>query len=127
MARQKGSGSMGPTRSVRLPLALDRWFGERLERHPERSSSELLVALVHGGLRLRESYMAIHRRVLEHYVLSGQDDVYAAYMRCLNDTFGHEYVQHLESWLESEGVTLKSNHKPADATPSNEQDSIRIQ
>lgn len=127
MARQKGSGSMGPTRSVRLPLALDRWFGERLERHPERSSSELLVALVHGGLRLRESYMAIHRRVLEHYVLSGQDEVYGAYVRCLNDTFGPEYVQHLESWLESEGVVANSNHRSVEAEASRKEDSIRIQ
>ena len=65
MSRQKGSGSMGPTRSMRLPRALDTWFEERLARHLERSPSEVLVALVHGGLRLREGYMAIHRRVLE--------------------------------------------------------------
>ncbi len=96
---------MGPTRSMRLPRALDRWFEDRLERHPERSASELLVALLHGGLRLREGYMAIHRRVLEHYVLSGQNDVYGAYMRCLTDTFGPEYVEHLERWLEADGVS----------------------
>ena len=97
---------MGPTRSMRLPRALDQWFNERLDRHAEVSPSELLVALVHGGLRLREGYMSIHRRVLEHYVLSSQDDVYAAYLRCLNDTFGPEYVEHLERWLEADGVTL---------------------
>jgi hypothetical protein len=95
---------MGPTRSVRLPHALDVWFEERLQRHPERSSSEVLVALVHGGLRLREGYMAIHRRVLEHYLTSGQDDVYAAYVRCLTDTFGPQYVEHLERWLQADGV-----------------------
>ncbi len=95
---------MGPTRSMRLPRALDRWFEDRLSRHPERSASELLVALLHGGLRLREGYMAIHRRVLEHYVLSGQGDVYGAYVRCLTDTFGPEYVEHLERWLEADGV-----------------------
>lgn len=105
MAREKGSGTMGPTRSMRLPRSLDRWFDERLERHPERSSSELLVSLVHGGLRLREGYMAIHRRVLEHYVTTGQKDVYSAYVRCLLDTFGPEYVSHLERWLEADGVT----------------------
>ncbi len=95
---------MGPTRSVRLPQALDTWFLERLERQRERSPSELLVMLVHGGLRLREGYMAIHRRVLEHYVASGQTDVYRAYVRCLLDTFGAEYVDHLERWLAAEGV-----------------------
>jgi len=108
MARQKGSGSMGPTRSMRLPRAIDKWFWERLDLHPERSASELLVALVHGGLRLREGYMAIHRRVLEHYVLSDQGDVYTAYLRCLNDTFGPEYVEHLERWLEADGVRRKA-------------------
>jgi hypothetical protein len=95
---------MGPTRSVRLPRALDIWFEDRLQRHPERSSSELLVGLVHGGLRLREGYMAIHRRVLEHYIISQQDEVYAAYLRCLTDTFGPQYVEHLERWLQADGV-----------------------
>jgi hypothetical protein len=52
--------------------------------------------------------MAIHRRVLEHYVLSGQSDVYGAYMRCLTDTFGPEYVEHLERWLEADGVLSKA-------------------
>lgn len=104
MSRQKGSGLAGPTRSVRLPRALDEWFLERLERHAERSPSELLVSLVHGGLRLRDGYMLVHRRMLEHYVLSGQDDVYTAYTRCLTDTFGPEYVQHLERWLEADGI-----------------------
>ncbi|MDQ2907765.1 MAG: hypothetical protein M3R44_00260 [Candidatus Eremiobacteraeota bacterium] len=105
MARPKGSGSMGPTRSVRLPQALDAWFNDRLQLQRERSSSEVLVALVHGGLRLREGYMAIHRRVLEHYVRSSQNDVYRAYVRCLLDTFGPDYVDHLERWLAADGVT----------------------
>jgi hypothetical protein len=48
--------------------------------------------------------MLVHRRMLEHYVLSGQDDVYTAYTRCLTDTFGPEYVQHLERWLEADGI-----------------------
>jgi hypothetical protein len=100
---------MGPTRSVRLPRALDQWFEDRLSLHRERSPSEVLVALVHGGLRLREGYMAIHRRVLEHYVVSGQSDVYAAYMRCLTDTLGTEYVEHLERWLEADGVRAQAH------------------
>ena len=107
MSRQKGSGLAGPTRSVRLPRALDDWFLERLERHAERSPSEMLVSLVHGGLRLRDGYMLVHRRVLEHYVLSGQDGVYAAYVRCLSDTFGIEYVGHLERWLEADGIATQ--------------------
>ncbi len=96
---------MGPTRSVRLPQALDAWFIDRLELQRERSPSEVLVALVHGGLRLREGYMAIHRRVLEHYVRSGQNEVYRAYVRCLLDTFGPDYVDHLERWLAADGVS----------------------
>ncbi len=95
---------MGPTRSMRLPRALDVWFEERLQQAPERSSSEILVSLVHGGLRLREGYMAIHRRVLEHYIVSNQDDVYRAYLRCLLDTFGPGYVEHLERWLSADRV-----------------------
>lgn len=108
MARLRGSGSMGPTRSMRLPRTLDEWFAERLERHPERSPSEMLVQLIHGGLRLREGYMAIHRRVLEQYVSAGESDHYAAYVRCLTDTFGPEYVSHLEQWLAAERVGAPS-------------------
>ena len=33
--------------------------------HRDKSVSEILLELIHGGLRLREGYMAIHRRVLE--------------------------------------------------------------
>jgi len=85
---------------------LDSWFTERLERHPERSPSELLVQLVYGGLRLREGYMAIHRRALEQCVVSGELAEYATYMRALNDTFGPDYVSHLEKWLVAERVAI---------------------
>ncbi len=95
---------MGPTRSMRLPRQLDEWFTERLARHAERSPSEFLVALIHGGLRLREGYMAIHRRVLERHLICGETELYAAYIRCLDDTFGKEYVAHLEDWLAAEQV-----------------------
>lgn len=104
MARARGSGSMGPTRSMRLPQALDEWFTERLERHPERSPSAILVQLVHGGLRLREGYMEIHRRVLEQHMSSGATETYAAYVQCLTDTFGPEYVAHLNDWIAAERV-----------------------
>jgi hypothetical protein len=87
-----------------LPRALDDWFNERLGRHSERSSSEMLVQLIHGGLRLREGYMAIHRRTLEDHLSLGDMEVYAAYVRCLADTFGPEYVTHLEKWLAADGV-----------------------
>ncbi len=107
MGRIKGSGAVGPTRSTRLPHALDTWFEERLKRTPERSSSEVLVELVHGGLRLREGYMAVHRRVLEHYIVSNQTEVYAVYTRCLLDTFGKSYVDHLENWLAADGLVQK--------------------
>ncbi len=95
---------MGPTRSARLPQALDDWFNERLGRHPERSPSELLVQLIHGGLRLREGYMAIHRRVLEQLATAGEPERYAAYMQCLADTFGPQYVAHLREWLAADNI-----------------------
>ncbi len=104
MARARGSGSMGPTRSVRLPQALDEWLNERLERHPDRSPSAILVQLVHGGLRLREGYMEIHRRVLEQHILAGATEAQTAYVQCLTDTFGPEYVAHLNDWIAAERV-----------------------
>jgi hypothetical protein len=104
MARVRGSGTMGTTRSTRLPRALDEWFVERMERHPERSPSELLVQLIHGGLRLREGYMAIHRRALEEHLAEGDLQAYATYLRCLTDTFGREYVAHLEKWLAADKI-----------------------
>jgi hypothetical protein len=104
MARIKGSGSMGPTRSMRLPRALDEWFASRLEQNPQASPSEVLVSLVHGGLRLRDGYMAVHRRVLEHYLTTGQEAYYELYCRCLLDTFGPDYVDHLRRWLRSDGI-----------------------
>lgn len=83
---------------------MDDWFAARLELTPEKSASELLVALIHGGLRLRDGYMAIHRRALEHYVRTAQVDCYAVYRRSLLDTFGTEYVDHVERWLAADGV-----------------------
>jgi hypothetical protein len=103
MPRQKGSGTMGPTRSTRLPMPIDEWFQQRLELKPEMSPSEQLVGLIHGGLRLRDGYMAIHRRTLEHYITTAQRDCYEIYLRALLDTFGKAYVDHLEKWLEADG------------------------
>jgi hypothetical protein len=103
MARRKGSATTGPTRSTRLPGPLDEWFQQRLDARRELSPSELLVTLIHGGLRLRDGYMAIHRRELEEYLASGQTASFETYVRCLLDTFGREYVEHLRRWLEADG------------------------
>ena len=94
---------MGPTRSTRLPAALDEWLESRLMLHRDKSVSEILLELIHGGLRLREGYMTIHRRVLEAR-LSEDPASYEAYRACLLDTFGQQYVEHLDRWLEADGV-----------------------
>ena len=94
---------MGPTRSTRLPAPIDAWLETRLMRDGHRSVSEILVELIHGGLRLREGYMAIHRRVLEDRV-TGDPAAYEAYRGCLRDTFGTQYLDHLDRWLEADGV-----------------------
>lgn len=94
---------MGPTRSTRLPGPLDEWFQQRLDVRRDLSPSELLVALIHGGLRLRDGYMAIHRRTLEDYIVARHTANFEAYLRCLLDTFGREYIDHLLRWLEADG------------------------
>ena len=104
MARPRGN-TAGPTRSMRLPRALDEWFETRMRAHPQRSASELLVELVHGGLRLRDGYMSIHRYALEARAANPQ--AYGEYRACLLHTFGADYVEHLERWLEAEGVRLQ--------------------
>jgi hypothetical protein len=103
MARTRG-GPTGQTRSLRLPTVLDDWFEARMRAHPHRSASDLLVELIHGGLRLRDAYMSIHRYALEARV--AVPAAYAEYRACLTDTFGAEYVDHVERWLEADGVTV---------------------
>jgi len=71
--------------------------------HRDKSVSEILLELIHGGLRLREGYMAIHRRVLEARIADGAAS-YEAYRACLLDTFGPQYVEHLDRWLEADGI-----------------------
>jgi hypothetical protein len=109
VARSRGS-STGATRSMRLPLVLDEWVETRMRAHPQRSASELLVELVHGGLRLRDGYMSIHRYALEGR--AADPAAYAEYRTCLGDTFGPDYVEHLERWLEAEGI------RPAEPLPA---------
>ncbi|GAC1584096.1 MAG: hypothetical protein NVS3B7_19490 [Candidatus Elarobacter sp.] len=103
MGRAKGSGVVGPTRSTRLPVAIDAWLETRLTLHRDKSVSEILLELIHGGLRLREGYMAIHRRTLEDR-MGGDPATYAAYRACLLDTFGAQYLEHLDRWLEADGI-----------------------
>jgi len=103
VGRVKGSGQTGPTRSIRLPVAIDAWLESRIALHRDRSVSEILLALVHGGLRLRDGYMAIHRRALEERA-GGDPVAYGAYRACLLDTFGPDYLAHLDRWLEADGV-----------------------
>ncbi|HTW83486.1 MAG TPA: hypothetical protein VMD91_05380 [Candidatus Sulfotelmatobacter sp.] len=100
-------GKMGPTRSTRLPAELDAWLESRLLVHRDRSVSEILLELIHGGLRLREGYMAVHRRVLED-LAAGEPARYQTYRGCLLDTFGPAYVAHLDRWLEADGVVARS-------------------
>jgi hypothetical protein len=87
---------------MRLPSALDDWFEARLQAHPHRSASDVLVELVHGGLRLRDAYMSIHRYALEARCNDAR--AYGEYRACLVDTFGDRYVEHVEQWLEADGV-----------------------
>jgi hypothetical protein len=112
MGRAKGTGQMGPTRSTRLPAAIDAWLESRIALHRDRSVSEILLALIHGGLRLRDGYMAVHRRVLEERV-AGDPAAYAAYRACLLDTFGSEYLAHLDRWLEADGIAAAPAAVPA--------------
>jgi hypothetical protein len=92
---------------MRLPLALDEWFETRMRAHPQRSASDLLVELVHGGLRLRDGYMSIHRYALE--ARASDAERYEEYRSCLSDTFGPQYVEHLERWLDAEGVHVAAS------------------
>lgn len=113
MGRIRGSGSMGPTRSTRLPASLDTWLEARMSIHRHRSPSEMLIELIHGGLRLRDGYMSIHRRVLEELTRTGDTLGCTAYRACLRDTFGEEYVDHLDRWLEADGVSQNELSSPS--------------
>ncbi len=97
---------MGPVRSFRLPGPLDAWLEERLALHLHKSFSEIIVELVHGGLRLREGYMPVHRRSLELLVRDGDTARLEAYRLALEDTFGGEYLAHLDRWLVADGIAV---------------------
>jgi hypothetical protein len=104
-------GKMGPTRSTRLPIELDGCLETRLQVHRDRSVSEILLELIHGGLRLREGYMAVHRRVLED-LAPGDPARFAAYRAALLDTFGSAYLAHLDRWLEADGIVAAGSASP---------------
>ncbi|GAC1658175.1 MAG: hypothetical protein NVS9B12_10530 [Vulcanimicrobiaceae bacterium] len=110
MPRVKGSGTTGSVRSLRLPKELDAWFEERLREEPSRSATDLLLTLIHGGLRLRPGYMIGHRRALELLVQRSDPTAFEVYLGVLRDTFGYRYVHHLQKWLESDGIVTVNNN-----------------
>jgi hypothetical protein len=103
MPRRKGSGRLGPVRSLRLPADLDRWFEVRLRSEPRRPASDILIEAVHGGLRLRPGYMRRHYLTLAAFVCANDFERYQSYLRALADSFGDSYVQHIEAWLNADG------------------------
>lgn len=48
--------------------------------------------------------MSIHRYALE--LPAGDPRAYAEYRTAFNDTFSPEYVEHLELWLEADGIAV---------------------
>lgn len=106
MPRIKGSGSAGPVRSLRLPRELDAWFEDRLRENPRRGASDLLLELLHGGLRLRHGYMLGQYRALARLIERKDRAGCDAYLSALLDTFGTHYVEHIKKWLSAEGLFL---------------------
>ena len=108
MPRLKGSGALGPVRSLRLPLPLECWFEARLRDEPDRAVSDMLLQLVIGGLRLRSGYMARHRERLKQLRRDAADAAHEAYWAMLRDTFGDAYIEHLQAWIEAEPASETS-------------------
>jgi len=104
MPRVKGSGQLGPVRSLRLPLGVDRWFEERLREEADVPASELLLRLIHSGLRLRAGYMRRHYERLRRIEDAGDASMREGYLAALYDAFGELYVAHLVSWLAADDV-----------------------
>jgi len=102
--RPKGSGRLGPVRSLRLPLELDAWFEQRLRDDFARPASDILLEAVHGGLRLEAGYMRRQHAALAALASVGDDAGYESYVRALADSFGGAYVKHLEAWLLADGI-----------------------
>jgi hypothetical protein len=104
MSRPKGSGKLGPVRSLRLPFELDEWFEERLRDEAARPASEILLDAVHGGLRLQPGYMGRQHLALSALAVANDLVRYESYVRALADSFGSTYVKHLEAWLAADGI-----------------------
>ena len=99
MPRVKGTSQRGPVRALRLPLALDAWFEQRLRDEPDRSATQLLLEVIHAGLRLQPGYFAQHVRRLEFLHRCGDAGPINAYVQALTDTFGVAYVSHVRAVL----------------------------
>lgn len=104
MSRPKGSGKLGPVRSLRLPLELDEWFEQRLRDDAARSASDILLDAVHGGLRLQPGYMGRQHLALSAFAAANDRVRYESYVGALADSFGSAYVKHLEAWLVDDGL-----------------------
>ena len=110
MPRKKGSGQAGPVRALRLPRPLDAWFEGRLRERPAASATSLLLELVHGGLRLVPGYMSRQRAHLERLRSEPGKEAARGYLSALRDTFGDEYVAHLEAWIEAAHLSQVVNN-----------------
>ena len=97
MPRIKGSGLAGPVRALRLPLAIDAWFQQLLLDEPQRSSTELLLRVIHAGLPLRSGHFERHVAALSALYVHGQESDRAAYMRALADSFDEHYIEHVRT------------------------------
>ena len=116
MSRPKGSGKLGPVRSLRLPFELDAWFERRLRDEVSRAASDILLEAIHGGLRLHPGYMRRQRSALGELAEAGDRTGYESYRRALDDSFGKAYVEHLEAWLLADGVAIPMREAvPAEA------------
>jgi len=104
MPRPKGSGKLGPVRSLRLPFELDEWFEQRLRDDAARPASDILLDAVHGGLRLQRGYMVRQHLALSAFAAANDRVRYESYVRALADSFGSTYVKHLEAWLVADGI-----------------------
>jgi hypothetical protein len=100
--RPRGT-TTGATRSMRLPIALDEWLevahagaSAPLGERPARRTGPRRLAL-------RDGYMSIHRYALEARVGHARRPT-PSIAPASSDTFGSEYVEHLERWLEADGV-----------------------
>ena len=94
MPRVKGTALKGPVRALRLPY-VDAWFEQPLREEPQRSSSELLLRVMHAGLRVRSGHFQRHVAALKKLSAEGAEGDLQTYLWALADTFDAHYVQHV--------------------------------